>query len=281
MAVEKDVYVLPRNPTEAERLHAQHEHYTRSFGGLLVHPSIDLQEYRSILDCCTGTGAWLRDARVASHAGATFDACDQSLEQYEQNNPVADQVYVQDITKPFPADLHGKYDLVHQRLLTAGIRRDQWPTAIANVAQTLKPGGKLTLTELNLELIRGAGNGTSEHLEWKNELTRAWWKKANLVHNCADHIPDFMREAGLTDVQAIRLRVPYGAACLLIGMPEVSVDSSIRLYGGVSPALKRQWVESGTGTAEEYDAKQAAHEEFLKSEGMWMDVNMVVGTKPL
>ncbi|KZT28705.1 hypothetical protein NEOLEDRAFT_1128881 [Neolentinus lepideus HHB14362 ss-1] len=281
MVVNKDVYVLPRNASEAERLQAQNDHYRRSFGGLLVHPSIPLHEYHSILDCCTGTGAWLRDARVAAHAGATFDACDLTLTQYDRDHSRADQVFVQDITQRFPEDRHGKYDLVHQRLLTAGIRRDQWPSAIANVAETLKSGGKLSITELNLELVRGSGDTEkSEHLEWKNELTRTWWKKSGLVHNCADHIPAFMQEAGLIDVEAIRLRVPYGATCLLVGMSESQVETSIRLYGGVSPALKQRWVESGVGSAEEYDAKQQAHEEFLRTEGMWMDVSMVVGIKP-
>ncbi|EPQ54483.1 hypothetical protein GLOTRDRAFT_93980 [Gloeophyllum trabeum ATCC 11539] len=184
MVVNQDVYVLPRNPTEAERLQAQHDHYRRAFGGLLVHPSIDLREHRSILDCCTGTGAWLKDARPAAHPEAVLDACDISLEQYNENHSsVADEVFVQNITERFPEARRGKYDLVHQRLLVAGIRQDQWVSAIANVAETLKPGGKLSITELNMELVRGSGGaGNAEHLEWKNNITRAWWKKARLVH---------------------------------------------------------------------------------------------------
>lgn len=282
MVLNRDVYVLPRNPTEAERLQAQNDHYRSSFGGLLVHPSIQLHECRSILDCCTGTGAWLRDARAAARPDATFDACDLTLEQYDKSHSSADEIFVQDIVQPFAPERHDKYDLVHQRLLTAGIRRDHWVSAIANVAETLKPGGALNITELNLELVRGSGDPEeSEHLKWKNELTREWWQRAGLVHNCADLIPTFMREAGLTNIQAMRVRVPYGAACLSLSMPEYQVESSIRLYEGVSPALKKQWVASGFGTAEEYDAKQEAHEEFLRNEGMWMDVSMVVGIRPI
>jgi len=278
--VSKDSYILPRNPSEAERLHAQHNHLTRSFAGLLVHPSIELDQQRTILDCCTGTGAWLDEARQEAHPDATFDACDLSMEQRSTITPGTD-VFTQDIREPFPEDRKGKYDLVHQRFLTAGIRAVDWPRAVKNVADTLKPGGKLNITELNMELARGSGIAKlSEHLEWKNDITRSWWKKAGLIHQCADAMPDLLRQAGLVDVRAVRMRIPYGAACLLLGMPEAQVESTIRLYGGVSPALKHTWVSSGMGTPEEYDAKQLVHEEFLRTEGMWMDCSMVVGTKP-
>lgn len=45
--------------------------------------------------------------------------------------------------KPFPAEIHGKYDLVHVRMLVAAMLPEEWEPAVRNLTQLLKPGGFL------------------------------------------------------------------------------------------------------------------------------------------
>lgn len=43
------------------------------------------------------------------------------------------QVLVQDLTKPFPADMYGKFDLVRMSLVVLALRPDEWTAAIENI----------------------------------------------------------------------------------------------------------------------------------------------------
>lgn len=278
----KDIYVLPRDAGESERLQAQHDHLRRSLGGLLVHPSIDLNNARIILDCCTGTGAWLKDARLSARPDTILEACDITLEQYHRGTAKADDVFVQNILHRFPGEKRGRYDLIHQRYLTGGISREEWPKAISNVVEALRPGGCFNITEPNLQTSPPSSADPEATANWKVQLKRISWERNNLIQQCANEIPALMRDAGLINVQTIRLRVPYGATCRALGMTENQVESSIRLH--MSPSfdevLKKLWIASGKGTAEEFDQNQAIYEEFLREKGIWMDVSFVVGMKP-
>ncbi|EPQ54482.1 hypothetical protein GLOTRDRAFT_129845 [Gloeophyllum trabeum ATCC 11539] len=282
-ATSEDFYVLPRDAGESERLQAQHDHLRRSLGGLLVHPSLRLQHRRTILDCCTGTGAWLKDARLAAHPDAILEACDITLEQYHRGDAKADDVFVQNILHPFPQEKRNRYDMIHQRYLTGGISRHQWSNAIRNVVEALKPGGYLNITEPNLETsppsLLDDASGISN---WKWQLKQLSWQKNNLIEQCADEIPALLRDAGLINVQTIRMRVPYGASCRALGMSENQVESTIRLHMSPSfdQALKKLWISSSKGTAEEFDRNQAMYESFLREKGIWMDVSFVIGMKP-
>ncbi|TFK48801.1 hypothetical protein OE88DRAFT_1646899 [Heliocybe sulcata] len=283
VAKKEDIYVLPRDAGESERLQAQNNHLKRSLGGLLVHPAISLTKARMVLDCCTGTGAWLRDARLAARPDAVLEACDISLEQYHRGDAKGDDVWAQNILHRFPVHKRNRYDVIHQRYLTGGIPRDQWPQAIQNVVEALRPGGFLNLTEPNLQTNPTSALDDSTGISnWKVELKKISWEKNRLIQACADEVPSLMRNAGLVDIRTVRLRVPYGATCRALGMTEAQVESSIRLHMSPSfdAALKKLWVESCKGTAEEFDRNQILYEDFLREKGIWMDVSLVVGMKP-
>lgn len=58
-----------------------------------------------------------------------FDISSQQFPKEEENI----QFSVHDITKPFPAEHLGRYDLVHVRLLIAAIDESDYKLAIANI----------------------------------------------------------------------------------------------------------------------------------------------------
>ncbi|KZT28703.1 hypothetical protein NEOLEDRAFT_1057770 [Neolentinus lepideus HHB14362 ss-1] len=181
-AANKDIYVLPRDAGESERLQAQHDHLKRSLGGLLVHPSIHLTNCGMILDCCTGTGAWLKDARLAAHPDVILEACDITLEQYHRGDAKADDVFVQNVLQRFPEQRRNRYDVIHQRYLTGGISRDQWPRAIRNVTEALIPGGYLNITEPNLQTFPPSLSDDPTGISnWKCQLKKLSWEKNRLI----------------------------------------------------------------------------------------------------
>lgn len=83
MSDPSDTYVLPRDVEETNRLDIQHNQIVSGTGGLLVYPSVRLDQVRDVIDCCTGTGAWIKDARKMTSTDTEFDACDISLQQFE------------------------------------------------------------------------------------------------------------------------------------------------------------------------------------------------------
>ncbi|KAL5693812.1 hypothetical protein EMGR_004340 [Emarellia grisea] len=107
-----------RDPEESKRLNAQHAFLVDVIGGTPIHPSIPTANIRSIADAATGTG---------------------SLKA--QRHEI--QLTVQDILQPFPQEHRGRYDLVHVRLLVGALKEVDYPRAVRNLYDLLKPGGYL------------------------------------------------------------------------------------------------------------------------------------------
>ncbi|KAJ6093075.1 hypothetical protein N7486_008364 [Penicillium sp. IBT 16267x] len=100
------------------------------------------------------TSIWLKDVSEVldpeSQNPVYYHGFDISSQQFpkEQENI---QFSVHDITKPFPEEHLGRYDLVHVRLLVAAIDESDYKSAIANIDAILKPGGYLQWEEIDEE----------------------------------------------------------------------------------------------------------------------------------
>lgn len=62
---------------------------------------------------------------------------DISPQQFPTMRSETTSFYVHDLLKPFPAEHHGKYDLVHLRFLLAVLKEDQLKTAVDNLVPLL------------------------------------------------------------------------------------------------------------------------------------------------
>lgn len=132
-----DSYLLPRTAEETNRLNGQHHHVVRGSGGLLIHPSVRLDQVHEVLDCCTGTGAWIRAARKTASPETAFDACDISLQQFEGSVVGARDIFNQNIKGSFAETCHNKYDVVHQRFLCGGVAATEWSSVLRNLKELL------------------------------------------------------------------------------------------------------------------------------------------------
>ncbi|KAH8680793.1 S-adenosyl-L-methionine-dependent methyltransferase [Xylariales sp. PMI_506] len=143
-----DDYRLSREPTESKRLDEQHRLYIKSFGYLL-HPLIvdRLPPSPHIADIATGTAVVLRDLATELPM-AQLHGFDISTKQFPANLPSNITLHIADCKRPFPPEFHGKFDVVHLRLLVVAMEPPQdWETVGRNVFALLKPGGALQWVE--------------------------------------------------------------------------------------------------------------------------------------
>ncbi|KAJ5993232.1 hypothetical protein N7451_008956 [Penicillium sp. IBT 35674x] len=147
-------YVFGRDSKESDRLNDQHRLLTKVTENTLIHPSIPKGNLLSVADIATGTGIWLKDVSKVLGPGSQspvyyhgFDISSQQFPKTQENI----QFSIHDITKPFPAEHLGRYDLVHVRLLVAAIDESDYKLAIANIDAILKPGGYLQWEEIDEE----------------------------------------------------------------------------------------------------------------------------------
>ncbi|KAH9884763.1 S-adenosyl-L-methionine-dependent methyltransferase [Xylariomycetidae sp. FL2044] len=177
-----DVYAenMTRLPSETIRLNEQFELMTKNMGYVL-HPSVNLPRAPRIADMGTGTGRFLLCLQ-AQFPDAVFEGFDISPTLFPPQNALPSSVTlsVLDLKQPFPEHMHGRYDLVHLRLLVSGMRPEDWEPAVRNIFRVLRPGGYIQWEEC--EFINA---------QWLKSTPDARFETAKAV---ADAFTDALRE---------------------------------------------------------------------------------------
>jgi ubiquinone/menaquinone biosynthesis C-methylase UbiE len=105
-----------------------------------VHPTISTDKPAlRIADVATGTAIWLLDLAQTLPAETQFYGFDISAAQFPalESRPSNVSLHEHNITKRFPEEYHGSFDIVAVRLITAGLRGDDWDAAVRNVSELL------------------------------------------------------------------------------------------------------------------------------------------------
>ncbi|KAI1655852.1 S-adenosyl-L-methionine-dependent methyltransferase [Daldinia decipiens] len=152
--------ITSRHESETQRFNDQFDIVTENIGYLL-HPSVvaALPENPCIADIATGTGRFLFRVREL-YPNATLKGLDISPALFPPKNELLPNLAltVLDIKQPVPEELHGKFDVVHVRMLIAGMLQNGWAPAVKNLTRMLKPGGFLQWEEcdfIGLKHLRG------------------------------------------------------------------------------------------------------------------------------
>ncbi|KAG0161100.1 hypothetical protein PDIDSM_8633 [Penicillium digitatum] len=147
------IYMLDRNEAETKRLNDQHRFLVELSN--LIHPSIP-RDLTAVADLGTGTGIWLQDvANLLPNKSVYLHGFDISSTQYPQRHEIPRSgqkpipLTVHDALHPFPAEHRGRYDLVHIRLLTAGLKQADYTRVLANARALLKPNGWIQWEEVD------------------------------------------------------------------------------------------------------------------------------------
>ncbi|KAJ5168854.1 uncharacterized protein N7482_004448 [Penicillium canariense] len=151
-----DPYFLGRDEAETERLNQQHRFLLAISGGELIHPSIPKETISAVADIGAGTGVWLADlATILPNTPLDLHGFDISAAQYPPDSVIVVPgkaripLAVHDALVPYPPEHLGRYDLVHIRLLTAGLKKGDFPVVLRNARSLLKPNGYIQWEEVD------------------------------------------------------------------------------------------------------------------------------------
>ena len=195
------------NKHELARLESQHEVMVHAMGKLVFAPIDFSDPGLRILDSGTANGRWLRDLRAETKAKHTYVGTDIVASLLPTNPPEGMSFVQQSITEPWPAEMNGTFDLVHQRFVLAGSAGTPLPTVIGGLAGLLKSGGWLQCVEMDVEDVEGNGPAVTDVLK----VFREMFAGIGLGFNFAKKLKGVMEEVGLMHVEDTVVYSSHGA----------------------------------------------------------------------
>ena len=198
-------YVLPRHPSEVDRLDLQHYALAEALGTpeTAIHYLAPVGDLRRALDVGAGTGQWGYDV-CRLHGGAMVMGLD--LIEPKPGQPAGYRAVRGNVLQglPFRSD---SFDLVHQRLLFTGVPVANWPETVVELVRVCRPGGWVELVEGATESApMGAAMGRL--VELLLELNRAaGLDTASVVFRSLDR---YLVNAGLEEVARRTVELPVG-----------------------------------------------------------------------
>jgi hypothetical protein len=117
------------------RLIEQHDWLKRLLG-CNIHPTIPTNTPGlRVADVATGTAIWLLDLAKMLPSDTQLYGFDISTAQFPapEARPSNVFLYEQSVTRPFLEEYHGFFDIVAVRLITAGLRGEDWDAAVKNL----------------------------------------------------------------------------------------------------------------------------------------------------
>lgn len=196
-----DRYVLPREPSEVNRLDLQHFALHELLGTNHVAP---LTNPRSVLDVGTGTGQWAADLSE-EFGDALVVGTDQGPPVERRTEPRYHYVRI-NVLQGLPF-LDGRFDYVHQRFLRSGIPPAAWPGVVRELARVTARGGVVELSEVS-EHWANAGPAASRFFSLMRELGGS--NGLDVEGPPGLDLAGFLRGADLEDVGERQVIVPVG-----------------------------------------------------------------------
>ncbi|KAL3466323.1 S-adenosyl-L-methionine-dependent methyltransferase [Aspergillus heterothallicus] len=215
-SIDNQISFEPVDEDEAERLDLQHRMLSTVFDGRLVFPPI--RRLRKVLDCGYGAGSWAIDV-----AEQNPDCEVIGVDIYPHMNPddMPENLWLQvdDLNRSFTFSSNS-FDLVHSRLLAAGINRARWPsyirdikrfTLIAGRYRVLKAGGWVQMVEIYFNVQSDNGSIGDEHAlrQWSSQLMRSM--EGIKDFRVGTRLKTLLLLAGFTEVDARMIPLPLSA----------------------------------------------------------------------
>ncbi|KAL4751673.1 hypothetical protein BDW72DRAFT_88902 [Aspergillus terricola var. indicus] len=206
-SIDNKISFEPVDEDEAERLDLQHQILSRVFDNRLIFPPIP--RLRRVLDCGYGTGSWAIDV-----AEQNPDCEVIGIDIYPFMNPddTPENLWLQvdDLNRPFTFPSN-HFDLVHSRLLAAGINRSRWPSYIRDIKRVLKPGGWVQLVEIYFNVQSDNGSICENHAlrQWSSQLMRSMEDIKDL--RVGNRLKTLLMAEGFTEVDAKMIPLPLSA----------------------------------------------------------------------
>ncbi|KAL1759622.1 S-adenosyl-L-methionine-dependent methyltransferase [Schizophyllum commune] len=247
-------YLLTYDAEEARRLQLQHDVIIRAFDGRLIVAPIEVFPGMKTLDSASGTGIWALQA-AAQHPDAELTGIDIESRNFPISPPPNARFLVNDITA-LPEDWSDTFNFVHQRLLNAALRAEEWPQVIAEAYRVLRPGGWAQFVECSTLWLRGPV--AQRFLE----IYRALYNSRNMLLTCAEDIPQMLEDADFQNVRSERVYIEMAGTT-----PEAlsARTTIVGVYRQFSDAVVQAGGFGLVKSGEEYDALMDELEEEIKT----------------
>lgn len=198
--IRRAAYVLPRHPSEVDRLDVLHYATKAALQSNYMAP---VEEPGLILDVGCGTGQW------AYEMCAEFPEAEVVGFDLEPSKPGAPSNYrfvrgnlLQGL--PFAA---GSFDYIHQRLLVSGVPVRDWLPVVADVIRALRPGGWIELVETQPWVVP-EGPATRRLYDLIRKLGRG--AGLDTLGHVFASLERYLEQAGAEAVDSHVLSVPIG-----------------------------------------------------------------------
>ncbi|KAF7904171.1 hypothetical protein EAF00_001505 [Botryotinia globosa] len=145
---DQELYLLNRrDEEERDRLDRQSSAIKVIRDGHVLDPQIPKQKVSRVADIATGTGIWLRElAEEFTNGGYNLQETigfDISPDQFPKNPAPENKFVLWDMTKAFPKEYHGTFDVVHIRLVVLALKVEQIKGVVENVVALLSGVDKM------------------------------------------------------------------------------------------------------------------------------------------
>jgi len=218
-------------------------------------------------------GIWLQDLARELPESVELHGVDLSPNIFpkDADRPPNMFLHVGSLTS-LPAGWTGKFDLVNQRFLIAGLAAAEWRKAVAEMFRVLKPGGVVQLAEREPTYVRSReGSAMRRHDETFDRMYRT----LGFNHMCATDLPGMLEEAGFVNVSDDVKMNPIGKKWGEDG------ESGVRCYVGAYENMGPVLVEEGlVGSASEYDELLSELRREWNDEGNRVATHMICAMKP-
>ncbi|KAI9316250.1 S-adenosyl-L-methionine-dependent methyltransferase [Dichotomocladium elegans] len=200
---EKVAYVLPDDAKEDERLNEQHLALKLAFGSNFDAPvEQDLEAGINVLDSACGPATWTVEM-AKTYPNSKFYGIDISPRFSEDSKPENCEFILHNIIDEFPFE-ENHFGFIHQRLVTLGIRKVDWPKVLENLKRILKPGGWIELTEYSYLKMENPGPCHEIALD----LSLKMITPAGLDNDLGSNLAGLLSDAGFTNIQPRPVDVP-------------------------------------------------------------------------
>jgi SAM-dependent methyltransferase len=193
-------YLLPRHPSEVDRLDLQHYALRAMINADHLAP---VDGAIAILDLGCGTGQWAFELckEVPAALVVGLDLVPSKPNPPENYGFVRASVLQ---SLPFGA---GSFDLVHQRFMSTAVPVSSWADGLGEVVRVTRPGGWVELGE-PAGRFEPAGPATAA----VRDMFRAFGASLGLDMDGVlfDSLDDGLRRAGLVEVQRRNIDLPIG-----------------------------------------------------------------------
>ncbi|KAI5117084.1 hypothetical protein M0805_009488 [Coniferiporia weirii] len=265
-------YILPSDEEEAKRLRLQHKVLKVAYEGKVLLPPFKDQSSYFVLDSGAGPAIWLLDACSRLSSTAILHGIDIESRLFPPSYPPNISFSIASVTA-LPEEWTNKFDFVHQRLLMAALKRNEWPVALKQIFRVLSPGGWVQLGEFG---EWRAGPINKKHAV----MHRALFDSRNLCLDIYADLPRLLEEAGFTNIKVEKRTIPLGARGGQQGID--SRDNLISVFRAMKTPILRSGGLGFVSTEKDFDQLlDSLEKEWDETEGAGIDAHIIYAQRSM